>query len=126
MRILVTGAAGTLGAVLLPRLAAAGHEPVGLDVRDGSGDARWIVADVRDAEAVVRAVDGVDIVVHTADLHGIHLARHSPRDFHDLNLTGTFNVWQAGVEHHVRGVVFSSTMGVYGESRRPANEDDVV
>ena len=126
MRVLVTGAAGTLGTALLPRLAAAGHDPIALDVRGGSADARWVVADLRDAAAVSRAAEGVDVVIHTAALHGIHLADHSPRDFYDLNLTGTFNVWQAAVDHRVSGVVFASTMGVYGESRKPAGEDDVA
>jgi nucleoside-diphosphate-sugar epimerase len=65
-------------------------------------------------------------VVHSAALHGIHLQDHSPREFYELNLTGTFNVWQAAVAHAVRGVVFSSTMGVYGESRRPTADQDVA
>ncbi len=43
-----------------------------------------------------------------------------------MNLTGSFNVWEAAVEHKVRGVVFCSTMGVYGETRKPAGDDDVV
>jgi UDP-glucose 4-epimerase len=42
------------------------------------------------------------------------------------NLTGTFNVWEAAVQAGVRGVVFSSTMGVYGESRIPPHDDAVV
>lgn len=127
MRVLVTGAAGTLGSVLLPRLRAAGHDPVAMDVRQGSpGDATWVIGDVRDAAAVSAATAGSDLVVHTAALHGIHLPAHSPREFYDLNLTGTFNVWQAAVEHAVRGVVFSSTMGVYGESRKPGRDDEVV
>jgi nucleoside-diphosphate-sugar epimerase len=66
------------------------------------------------------------VVVHAAALHGIHLADHSPREFYDLNLTGTFNVWQAAVAHRVRGVVFSSTMGVYGDARRPASDDAIA
>src|SRR4051812_1147156 len=110
MRVLVTGAAGTLGTALLPRLEAAGHDAVAFDVHRGAGDARWAVGDVRDAAAVRDATAGVDVIVHTAALHGIHLADHSAREFYDLNLTGTFNVWDAAVEHHVRGVVFSSTM----------------
>jgi len=126
MRILVTGAGGTLGTALMPRLLAVGHEPVALDVRAGSGEATWVVGDIRDADTVSAAVEGVDVVVHAAALHGIHLADHSAREFYDLNLTGTFNVWEAAVRHGVRGVVFSSTMGVYGESRRPSGDDDVA
>ena len=126
MRILVTGAASTLGQVLVPRLAAAGHEVRALDVRAGDGSAEWVEGDVRDAAIVSAATSGSDFVVHTAALHGIHLADHTPREFYDLNVTGTFNVWQAAVEHGVRGVVFSSTMGVYGEARKPAGDRDVV
>ena len=126
MRIVVTGAAGTLGAVLIPRLVAAGHITIAIDLRRGAQDAEWHVVDLRDAEAVAAAAAGADFIVHAAALHGIHLSDHTPRDFYDLNLTGTFNVWQAAVAHRVRGVVFSSTMGVYGETRRPATDDDVV
>ena len=126
MRVLVTGAGGTLGRALLPRLAAAGHTAVGLDLQAGDSTGEWLVGDIRDPDVVSRATRGADIVVHTAALHGIHLGDHSPREFHDLNLTGTFNVWEAAVENKVGGVVFSSTMGVYGETRKPSADDEVV
>ena len=85
-----------------------------------------MIGDVRDASAVERALAGAEIVVHAAALHGIHIAGHSRREFYDLNVTGSFNVWAAAVEHAVRGVVFSSTMGVYGESRRPEGHHQVA
>ncbi len=126
MRVVVTGAAGTLGRSLIPKLSGDGHDVVGLDVAPRAGEAGWVVADVRDPEAVLAVVEGADVIVHSAALHGIHLSDHSPQEFYDLNLTGTFNVWQAAVAHKVRGVVFSSTMGVYGESRRPSSDDAVA
>lgn len=128
MQVLITGAGGTLGRSLIPRLAGAGHTVRALDVRPGDSDgaAEWIVGDVRDAGVVRAAFGGVDVVVHGAALHGIHLGKHSPRDFYELNVTGTFNVWDAAVQHDARGVVFSSTMGVYGDSRRPVGDADVV
>jgi pyridoxal 5'-phosphate synthase glutaminase subunit Pdx2 len=126
MKVLVTGAGGTLGKALAPMLADAGHEPVLQDVRELQTPYEFIQGDVRNPEDVLVAARGVEMIVHTAAIHGIHLRSHSPRDFYDLNLTGTFNVWEAAVEADVRGVVFSSTMGVYGESRRPASEDAVV
>ncbi len=126
MRVLVTGAAGTLGRALLPLLVADGHAAVALDLQAADVEAEWVVGDVRDAEVVREAADGADLIVHGAALHGIHLGDHTPGEFYDLNVTGTFNVWQAAVERGVRGVVFSSTMGVYGDTRRPADEDEVV
>lgn len=126
MRIVVTGAAGTLGSVAIPRLVGRGHEVVGLDLRRGSADCAWMLADVRDPAAVSAATEHADLIVHAAAFHGIHLAERSRREFYELNVTGTFNAWEAAVEHGVRGVLFSSTMGVYGETRTPANDRDVV
>ena len=126
MRILITGAAGTLGSTLAPTLAGAGHEPVLFDVRTLASKFETIVGDIRRIEDVRRAMVGVDLVVHGAALHGIHLREHAAREFYDLNLTGTFNVWEAATEARVRGVVFSSTMGVYGESRKPPRDDAVA
>lgn len=126
MRIIVTGAAGTLGKALLPRLNAAGHTAVAIDRRQGTGLAEWRVVDLSDALAVANAIEGADVIVHGAALHGIHLEAHGSRAFYDTNVTGTFNVWQAAAKHDVLGVVFSSTMGVYGESRRPASDNEVV
>ena len=113
MRVLVTGAGGTLGTALAPVLAETGHEPVLQDVRQLETPYEFVLGDVRDADDVLRAADGVDVIVHTAAIHGIHLRDHSPRDFYDLNLTGTLNVWQAAVAVGAQAVVFSSTMGVY-------------
>jgi nucleoside-diphosphate-sugar epimerase len=126
MRVLVTGAAGTLASVAIPRLVERGHDVVGLDVRRGTADCRWTIGDVRDAEAVSSATEHADVIVHAAAFHGIHLSERSRREFYELNVTGTFNVWEAAVGHEVRGVLFSSTMGVYGDTRKPVTDHDVT
>ena len=126
MKVLVTGAAGTLGSAVIPRLTHRGDEVVALDIQRGTADAAWVIGDVRDPAVVMDAAAGADLVLHGAAFHGIHLAERSRREFHELNVLGTFNVWEAAVAHGARGMVFSSTMGVYGDSRRPAADDDVV
>ena len=126
MRVLVTGAGGTLGHALAPALAAEGHEPVLFDVRRFETPHRLVEGDVRQLQDVRHAMEGVDLVVHGAALHGIHLRDHTPQDFHELNVTGTFNAWEAAAEAGVRGFIFSSTMGVYGESRLPSGENAAV
>ncbi len=118
MRVLVTGAAGNLGRVVLPALVEAGHDPVAFDQRSFGTQHPMIEGDLRDVGAVRRAVDGVDAIVHGAALHGVHLRGHPPREFWDVNATGTFNVFEAAREEGIRRVVLSSTMGVYGESLR--------
>src|SRR5919202_2469022 len=126
MRVLVTGAGGTLGAALTPMLSDAGHEPVLFDVRMLETPYESVQGDVRIPEDVQAAQEGVEFVVHTAAIHGIHLGTHSRQDFYDLNLSGPLNVLEGAVKAGVKGVVFSSTMGVYGESRKASRDDEVV
>ncbi len=119
--VLVTGAAGTLGRAVLPALLEAGFAVRAGDLRplgDASDGVEVVELDVRDAGAVARAMDGVTAVLHGAAWHGIHLRDHPPADFWELNATGTFNVLQAALDAGVRAAVLSSTMGVYGESRK--------
>ncbi len=119
MRILITGAGGTLGTALAPALAEFGHEPILFDVQSLQTPYEFVQGDVRKAQDVRAAARGAEFIVHTAAIHGIHLRDHTPQDFYDLNLTGSFNVWEAAVEMGVRGLVFSSTMGVYKSHNAP-------
>ena len=81
MRILVTGAAGFIGSHAVDAMRAAGHEVQGLDsltpaVHTGRPDYLpdnfdLAVGDVRDPDAVRRAVAGADVVCHQAALVGL-------------------------------------------------------
>jgi len=115
MRVLVTGAGGNLGRAVVPALVAAGHHPVLFDMRELDGDEEFVKGDVRDSEALARVVAGVDAVVHGAALHGIHLRTWSPADFWSINVTGTFNVYEAARRAGVGRVVLGSSMAVYGD-----------
>ena len=116
MNVLVTGAGGNLGRVAVPALAEAGHSVRALDIRPVEVEHEFVRGDVRDAADVTRTVEGVDAIVHAAAIHGVHLRAWTPHDFWSLNVTGTFNVYEAARAAGVRKVVLSSTMAVYGES----------
>jgi UDP-glucose 4-epimerase len=124
LRVLITGAGGTLGTLLAPRLAQAGHEPVLFDLRHTDLPYESFRGDVRCPEDLAGAMQGVDYVIHLAALLGIQSV--PAREFYAVNLTGTFNVWEAAAAAGVRGLVFSSTMSVYKPHDQSLKPDAVT
>lgn len=125
MRILLTGGSGDLGSLLTRDLLAAGHELVSIDmVNPKLEGARFIKASILDRHTMAEAMAGVDAVVHIAAWHGIHEEQgKTPFEFHDLNVTGTFDVLEAAARAGVRKFVFISSTsvddpyGVYGHTK---------
>lgn len=126
MRVLITGGGGNLGRVLAPALVEAGHEPVLMDNRALEAPHEAVRANVRDRAEVLEALQGTDVVVHAAALHGIHLDKYTTDDFWDLNVAGTRNVYEAVRECGIEKVLLCSTMGVYGEGARGAEDPPVI
>ena len=119
MRILLTGAGGNLGRVTAPALADQGHTPVLFDFRELDTPYELVNGDIRNLEDIRRAVDGVDTIVHAAALHGIHLNSWQPHDYWAINVTGTFNIYEAARMAGIGHIVLASTMAVYGRSSEP-------
>lgn len=109
MRVLLTGSSGWLGRSLAPRLRAAGHVVVGLDIAPGADTD--VVASVADRAAVERAFShhGVEAVVHAGALHKPDIARAPAQEFVDVNVTGTLNLLRAAAEAGHDRFVFTST-----------------
>ncbi len=112
MRILITGARGNVGSGLVERLEGK-HELRLSDVAPLQTGHEFVQMDVRDREAFIRAADAVDLIVHTPAWHGIHLRDHPETDFWDLNVDGTFNMFQAAVANRVPRVVWLSSQSVF-------------
>jgi UDP-glucose 4-epimerase len=123
--VLVTGGAGLIGSHIVDQLLAADAAEVRVldnlvrgrltNLAGALGDGRvyFQQGDIRDREAVARAVDGCDYVFHQAALR-ITLCAEKPRDCLEVLGTGTLNVFEAAVAAKVRKVVYASSASVYG------------
>jgi nucleoside-diphosphate-sugar epimerase len=113
----VTGGGGFIGAAVCRRLAAEGCEVVGLDIdpaltgRIEATGARFAEADVTDRTAVDRALEGADLVVHTA---AYVREWGEMEDFVRVNVGGTVNVLDAAEAAGAERVVHISSVVVYG------------
>jgi nucleoside-diphosphate-sugar epimerase len=115
MHVFLTGGSGDLGQVLSRQFAARGDVPVRFDVRPPlSSCGLYVQGSILDREALQRSLQGMDCVVHIAAWHGIHEATGAKDvyDFWDLNVTGTFYVFEAAVRAGVRRIVYLSSTSV--------------
>jgi UDP-glucose 4-epimerase len=122
MKLLVTGGAGYIGSIVARQLLAAGHEVVVLDNLERGHrqavprQARLVVADLREREAVERAVgEGFDGVLHFAALALVGESVSHPERYYRTNVLGTLNLLEAAISAGVTRLVFSSTCAVYGQ-----------
>lgn len=118
MRVLVTGAAGSIGRVVVPGLTERGHQGVGLDLvapPDGTHIA-WHVADCVDPDAVAAVVANQrpDAVVHLAG----NPDEASLSDSLTSHVVTTAGLLDAMVSHGVRRLVYASSNHAVGMTPR--------
>jgi 2-alkyl-3-oxoalkanoate reductase len=119
--VLVTGASGFIGSHLIKRCIREGYLVRAL-VRKGNGciarlreDGVDVVeGDIRDPEAVDKAVTGCDIVFHAAALTSDW---GDLKDFRDINIGGTRHICEAVFRHKVRRLVYISSFESFNHSR---------
>lgn len=122
---LVTGGAGFLGINVVRHLLARGHSVVTLDIAPFDYPERdqitEIQGDTRNRDDVDRAMEGVDVVIHTAAA----LPLYSPQDIYSTDIDGSRNVLQSAYEHNVERFIHISSTAVYGiPDHHPLYEDD--
>ena len=122
---LITGGAGFLGINLARYLLARGHRVVSLDIADFDYPERSqiteIKGDIRDRAKVDEAMQGVDIVVHTAAA----LPLYTERDIMTTDVDGTRNVIDSAHQHGAQRFIHISSTAVYGiPDHHPLVEDD--
>src|SRR5512133_3938026 len=131
MRGLITGGAGFIGSHLADRLLAEGHEVRALDNLDRQvhpagerpdyldGEVELQVGDVRDHDAVGRALDGIDTVIHLAAAVGVGQSMYEIERYTSINTIGAAVVLEEVLERRdaIRKLVVASSMSSYGEGQ---------
>ncbi len=117
--ILVTGSAGLVGRHVIERLSARGLEVRNFDLRHLPAE------DVRDPEAVSRAVSGVSGILHLAAVSRVIHGERDPENCRRTNLGGLKTVIDAALGERSRPwLLFVSSREVYGDAAKvPASED---
>jgi UDP-glucose 4-epimerase len=123
VRALVTGGAGFIGSHLVEALTSLGASVVVLDNLAGGATANvdpfkpeMIIASVLDEPAVQRATNGCKYVFHLAALGSVPHSVARPREYHEVNVTGTLNVLEAARAAGVKRVMFAASSAAYGET----------
>jgi nucleoside-diphosphate-sugar epimerase len=124
---LITGGAGFLGINMTRYLLARGHKVVSLDIAPFDYPERSqiteITGDIRDAAACEKAMQGVNIVIHTAAA----LPLYSEEDIFSTDVDGTRNVAEAALRHEVERFIHVSSTAVYGvPDHHPLYENDTL
>jgi UDP-glucose 4-epimerase len=136
MRTLVTGGAGFIGGHLAETFAENGHSVTVLDDLDpyydvgikernleriraateqSGGDLEVLRDDIRDYEAVSKAVEESEFVFHQAAQAGVRTSVENPRKPNSINVEGTLNVLDAARDSEIERVVLASSSSVYGK-----------
>ncbi len=125
-RILLTGGAGDLGSLLALSLRKQGDVPVVIDMAaPKTAGVEFFQGSILDTGLLEKAMKDIDCVIHIAAWHGIHENQKTKtaREFHDLNVTGTFNVLEGAAAAGVKKFIFISSTsvndkyGIYGHSK---------
>jgi len=135
-KVLVTGGAGFIGSYIVEELLRRGYDVRVFDSLEPqvhgklaesgqppdylSRDAEFILGDVRDQDAVVKALDGVDFLMHQAALVGVPQSMYEIRRYTEINSLGGATVLDAvvntpSVRDRLRKMVVASSKSIYGE-----------
>ncbi len=136
MTILVVGGAGYLGSMLTRVLLQEGYKVRVLDnLMYGSEpiqelgvnpEFELVGGDVRDMRTVVKALSGVDEVIHLASIVGDQAADLDARSTIEINYLATRNLAELCNLYGIKRILFASTCSVYGESTNGVAVDEGI
>ncbi len=134
-RYLVTGGAGFIGCNLARYILGQGHEVVVLDnfatgkrenIAEILDRISLVEGDIRDRQAVDRAVDGCAAIFHEAALGSVPRSVKDPVTSHDVNVNGTINILESARAHGIKRIVFAASSSAYGNQKESPKHEGMV
>lgn len=122
-RYLVTGCAGFIGSWITQTLIERGENVRGFDnFETGNREnlapllsrMEFEEGDLRDADAIAHACEGVDYIFHQAALPSVPRSVKDPRTSHTANVEGTFNLLEGARAAGVKRIVYAASSSAYG------------
>ena len=123
-KILVTGGAGFIGSHIVDKLVEIGAKVRVVDnlytgdiknIQHNLDKINFIKQSFCDPEFLLNGLEGIDLICHQAALRSVPKSVEIPLDYHETNVSGTFNLYLAAKAQGIRRVVFASSSSVYGE-----------
>jgi nucleoside-diphosphate-sugar epimerase len=135
MHYLITGGAGFIGSAIVEELLKRGERVRIIDnfstgFRENIAHAidkiEVVDGDIRNFHTVLKAVQGVDCILHEAALPSVPRSIQDPVSSNQVNVDGTLNVLWAAKESGVKRVVFASSSSVYGDTPVLPKQEDMT
>lgn len=129
MKILVTGATGYKGTVLVPKLLAAGHSVIAFDIMwfgnflEPHPNLQIVRGDVRDIDTVPLA--GVDCIVHLSSVANDPCGDLDPKLTWEISALATMQLADQAKRKGVRQFIYASSGSVYGVKDEPQVTEDL-
>ena len=124
MKIAITGGGGRIGRTITEQALARGDSVVSIDrvERAGQQNVTSIVADVANYDALLRAFEGCDAVIHMAAIPSPF--RQPDHEVHQNNVVGSYNAMRAAAEQGISRVCQASSVNAIGLSYSRAGRFD--
>ena len=115
-KVLVTGASGFLGSHIADALSDKGYRVTVYDIVESPylrEDQKFMLGDIRHADALKEQLKGFDYVYHLAALADLNAAKTRPLETVSINIQGTVNLLDAARVNNIKRFVLGSTVYVY-------------
>jgi UDP-glucose 4-epimerase len=121
--IVITGGAGYIGSRLTIKLMSLGHRVIIIDNLSGGTianlpkDIVFYNADIcSGAIYTIFEKEKPDMLFHMAASKSVNKSMENPKEFHDINVVGSANVFAQATKAGIKRIIFTSTAGVYGNT----------